>query len=176
MIHVNSVRDRCSNPFEQAKTLNLNSETETETETYKQTKKDANHNSIESVTLSFQPSSVTMDLSTITSALYLGVLFVCFISVAWKAAFPFLSNDATHSPFIIKSAFSFTSGLSLIVFFLIWAEFGDWLPNIRPVAWQVCRMSWIVSQTKSQGFYKCPARIAYHNIAPAAVLDILLRR
>lgn len=62
-------------------------------------------------------------------------LLLSLIVVSYRYALPvFISElEATNRP--IRLAFSLTSGTSFLVFFLIWAEFGQWISSIRAIAW-----------------------------------------
>ncbi|CCG80785.1 Putative uncharacterized protein [Taphrina deformans PYCC 5710] len=71
-------------------------------------------------------------------------LLALFITLSYKQALPVFISELDSTPRAVKAAFAITSGLSVLVFYLIWAEFGDWIPSIRATVWHSSIISLLV--------------------------------
>jgi hypothetical protein len=75
-----------------------------------------------------------MDFEQGLAICYLFGLVALFTWLSHRYAIPHYLATAQIST-VVQVASSLTLGLSFFLFFLIWAEFGDWVPSARGLAW-----------------------------------------
>lgn len=75
------------------------------------------------------------DWETISAAACVLSLAAALVLVSYRYVLPFFVSELESTSRYVKGAFAVTSGLSFLVFYLVWAEFGQWVPSVRPAAW-----------------------------------------
>lgn len=80
---------------------------------------------------------MALDWQAVAGLFLILTLSSAFVVLSYRYALPFFIKEVETTPWIVKVAFSLTTGISFLVFFLVWAEFGRWIPSIRSLAWQI---------------------------------------
>ncbi|ORY84818.1 Abscisic acid G-protein coupled receptor-domain-containing protein [Protomyces lactucae-debilis] len=114
-------------------------ETKTLTKTHKHRRPDDSISSRQTCSLDgphrTTEATLLMDYDKCFAIVYLIGLVASFTWLSYHYAIPHYLAAAQIGT-LVQATCALTLGFSFLIFFLIWAEFGDWVPSIRALAWQ----------------------------------------